>query len=115
MVSRVTFRAIVDINHGFQIVIRILEYWSLTCKLSGQRNDFSPHSHSTGIHISVIPQHLQNDWVPWGSASGLTFFRKAQVMVIDAVAKAWVSGLHISHTSTFMQVLEQIVTRPKLL
>ncbi len=25
------------------------------------------------------------------------------------------SGLHISHTSTFMQVLEQIVTRPKLL
>ena len=29
--------------------------------------------------------------------------------------KAWVSGLHISQTSKFMQILEQIVTRPKLL
>ena len=34
---------------------------------------------------------------------------------IKESGKAWVSGLHISHTSTFMQVLEQIVTRPKLL
>ncbi len=34
---------------------------------------------------------------------------------VHQCVKAWVSGLHISHTSTFMQILEQLVTRPKLL
>ena len=41
--------------------------------------------------------------------------KKFSVTCSETEEKAWVSGLHISHTSTFMQVLEQIVTRPKLL
>jgi len=32
------------------------------------------------------------------------------ILNILRIRKAWVSSLHISHTSTFMQVLEQIVT-----